>query len=89
MKTFIAWAVDSHSEEGHGLLGRYWWFDNSHQNIPPHLEGCITALYKTRKLAREGAKSVRGDGVEYTSFPKARAVKVEVTILEVDKEMPE
>ena len=80
MKTFIAWAVDSRSKEGHGLLGRYWRFDNSHRDIPPHLEGCIVALYKTRELAREAAKSIRGDGIEYTPFPKTRAIKVEVII---------
>ena len=80
---FIAWAVDSRSDEGHGLLGRYWLFKNSHRNIPPHLEGCMTALFKTRKLAREGASSVRGDGSKYSSFPKARAVKIKVTIKEL------
>lgn len=80
MKEFIAWAVDSRSDGGHGLLGRYWGFGNSSRIIPPHMEGCVTALYKTRELAREGAKDVRGDGIEYTPFPKARAVKVRVTV---------
>jgi len=83
MRKFIAWAVESRSKEGHGLLGRYWKFGNSHQDIPPHLEGCVTALYRTRKLAREGAKSVRGDGVKYTPFPLAKAMQVEVIIKEV------
>lgn len=79
-KEFTAWAVDSRSTEGHGFLGRYWVFVNSHRNIPPHLEGCEIALYKTRALAREVAKSVRGDGIKYSSFPKARAVQVRVQI---------
>ena len=82
MDKFIAWGVDSCSDDGHSLLGRYWCFDNSHQTIPPHLEGCKVALYKTRQLAKEGAESARGGSMAYSPFPKARAIKVEVTIKE-------
>ena len=34
-KQFKAWAIDSRSDEGHGLLGRYWNFSNSFLAIPP------------------------------------------------------
>ena len=78
---FIAWAVDTRSKEGHGMLGRYSHFVNSHRNIPPHLEGCITALFKTRALAREAVKGMKNDA--YVPWPKARAIQVKVTIEEV------
>jgi len=72
---FTTWAIDTRSDEGHGLIGRYWWFNRSAPQIPAHLEGCKTALFKTRELARAGLPSVR----EY-SFPKAKVVKVDVII---------
>ena len=73
-KEFEAWAISTMSEEGHGLIGRYWWFEGKSPVIPCHLEGCQTALFKIRSLAREGLVSVR------RGFEKARVVKVKVTI---------
>ncbi len=78
------WAIDSRSTEGHGLIGRYWWFKN-HLIIPPHLEGCNIAVFKTRKIARENlpaVKGVKGDGF-FHAFPRARVVKVRLTVEEV------
>lgn len=73
-ETFIAWAIDTRSEEGHGLIGRYWWFNNKAPTIPTHMEGCKTAIFKTRALAKEGLSSVK------KTFENARVVKVKVTI---------
>ena len=75
-KEFEAWAISSMSEEGHGFIGRYWWFESKSPVIPSHLEGCRVALFKTRALARQGLVSVR------RGFEKARVVKVKVTIEE-------
>ena len=81
MEIFYAWAIDTRSPEGYGLIGRYWWFNN-HQTISPHLEGCQTAVFKTRKIARENLASVKGvrDDGQFHAFPKARVVKVRLTI---------
>lgn len=71
---FTAWAIDAHSKEGHGFIGRYWWFNNKAPSIPPHLEGCKIALFKTRALAREELPSVR------KAFKNAIVTKVKVII---------
>ncbi len=73
-ETFTAWAIDTQSKEGHGLIGRYWWFNHNAPVIPPQFEGCKTAIFKTRELARENLDSVR------ETFQNARVVKAKVTI---------
>ena len=79
---FTAWAIDTKSDEGHGFIGRYWWFDNKPPLVPKHLEGCKVTLFKTRKLARENLKSVTGDPGDgkYHAFPNATVRKVKITI---------
>lgn len=74
MKEFTAWAIDSRSAEGHGLLGRYFF---SH-NIPPSAEGCVTALFKTRAIAREYLKEKFKDWCSPDWKP--RVIKVRVVI---------
>ena len=69
---FFAWAIDTRSD-GHGFIGRYWWFAPS-QAIPVHMKGCYIALFETRKTAREYLPLVR------RSFPKAVPVKVMISI---------
>ena len=76
MKSYTGWAIETRSEEGHGLLGRYWHFEGGLSHIPAHMEGHLTALFCTRREARAAAILVR-KGV---SFPKARAIKVKITI---------
>jgi len=71
---FSAWAINTRSDEEHGLIGRYWWFANMPPKIPSHLEGCHIALFKTRKVARENLSSVK------RAFESAVVVKVQVTI---------
>lgn len=79
IERFTAWAIDSRSKEGHGLIGRYWRFNNKAPVIPPHMEGCKLAIFRTRKIARENLPSVKW------AFPKARVVQVSVTIEEMIK----
>ena len=72
---FTAWAIDTQSPEGHGLLGRY--FFSSPIPMLPSSEGCKTALFKSRQIAREYRNRIstyEGD----TWKPKV--VKVTVTI---------
>ncbi len=76
MKVFYAWAIDTHSDEGHVLIGRYWWFNGS-PIISPQNEGCRIVVFKTRKIARENLQSVK------SVFKKAKVVKVSINIKEV------
>ena len=70
---FTAWAINTNSDEGHGFIGRYWWF-TERRNIPVHMEGGKVALFKTRKIAKENLSSVK------RSFPSARVEKVIISI---------
>ena len=67
-KSFYAWAIDT--GEG-GLIGRYWFVSNG---IPLHLEGCKTALFTVRRIAREYLPRVK------SSYPNARVVRVSVLV---------
>jgi len=75
---FDAWVINTQSMEGHGLIGRYWWFDKKtpRPGIPIHMEGCHVAMFTTRRIAREHLQSVRH------SFPKAKVVHVKVRIID-------
>lgn len=73
-KEFMAWAIDAHSSEGHGYLGRYYF---THV-IPESSEGCEVALFTTRAIARSYLSTMRHR--VYVSFPDARVVRVKVTI---------
>ena len=74
IKQFNAWAINTN--EGHGFLGRYYFG----YQIPKHMEGCVSALFKTRKEAREAlAETQKG----YTPFPRACVSRVKVTITEI------
>lgn len=74
MKEFTAWAIDTQSTEGHGLLGRYFF---SH-DIPPSAEGCKTALFKTREIARQYRRESFRDYTPSTWRPKVIKVKVSI-----------
>ena len=71
---FNAWAIDTRSDEGHGLIGRYWWFGGEPPKIPTHMEGCEVALFKTRYMARKNIAHVK------RGFPKAVVIKVKVIV---------
>ena len=74
MKAFNAWVIDTNSNEGHGLIGRYWQFGNVPTGIPEHMKGCTTAMFETRSLARKNLPSVK------RAFPKATVRKAWVVI---------
>jgi hypothetical protein len=69
---FTAWAVKLGTP--YGFAGRYFWFGKIAPQIPAQLEGCQTALFKTRALARKAAKQF---GREYY---QPSVVKVKVTV---------
>lgn len=72
--TFYAWVIDTRSGEGHGFIGRYWWFEGRRSPLPIHLEGCEVALFQTRALARKHLPEVTD------AFPKAQVARVRVTV---------
>lgn len=74
MKAFTAWVIDTNSKEGHGLIGRYWNFGHVPTGIPEHMEGCLSAMFTTREIARKNLPSVKD------SFPGATVRKARVSI---------
>lgn len=74
MGEYSGWAIDTCSREGHGLIGRYWWFEGEPTHIPKHMEGHRSALFCTRREAREALPKTR------SSFPKSKVVKVNVRL---------
>ena len=72
---FTTWVIDTNSKEGHKLIGRYWHFGNVPFGIPEHMEGCNSAMFKTRQLARKNLPSVK------MSFPNATVRKAGVIII--------
>ena len=71
-ETRLSWSVDSRSSEGHGLLGRGWF------EWPPPPDSfrfyTYPVLFRTRREARESLDRCK------QSFPKARVVRVKVTV---------
>ena len=67
---FRAWAIDTKSKEGHGLIGRYYWGSP----MPPHMEGCSIALFKTKRIAEQHLPEVR------QTFEKAQVIRVALII---------
>jgi hypothetical protein len=72
---FHAWGINLNTDEGHGLAGRYFWFEGEPPIIPIRLEGCRASLFATRKIARENLKHVSRN-----VWPKAKVVKVSVIL---------
>lgn len=77
-KTYKGWAINLNSGEGHSLLGRFHWHDGKCWRIPPHLEGHVTALYATRREAREELRRMKSH--PKTVWPNARVERVTVDI---------
>ena len=73
MQKFTAWAINT----GDGLLGRYY-FERG--DLPLSSDGCRTALFRTRKVAREHQRKA----FKYYAPEdwKPKVVKVEVIISE-------
>lgn len=74
---YTGWAIDSRSGEGHGLIGRYWWFERPPPRIPFHMEGHEKAVFLTRREARAALPTAR------RAFPKSKVIKVKITIEEI------
>lgn len=71
---YDGWIIDPMSDEGHGPIGRFWWFDGKSPEIPGHMLGHRVASFETRREAREALKWVR------RGFPKARVRKARFAI---------
>lgn len=78
VQSYVGWAIDTHSLEGHGFIGRYWPFGGGHPVIPAALEGHHLAVFKTRALARASLGDVKNPEVK--AFARATVVKVRVTV---------
>ena len=76
-EAFTAWAIDSQSSEGHGLLGRYYFA----QIIPVSIKGCRLSLFPTRKIAREHLAEMRRHWVSENWRPKVVKVNVIVEVI--------
>lgn len=75
-RTYKAWAIDLNSDEGHGMVGIYWWFGGQPSyHIPAHLQGCKIALFATRGQAIKNLHYIRA-----SHYKKAKVVRVRVTI---------
>lgn len=72
----LAWGIDTNAKEGHGLIG-YGWYG---WDRPEHFGGYKTATFETREKAKAALPSVR------RSFPKARIVRVRVTVSKAVRE---
>jgi len=68
--SFKAWAIDTRSEEGHGFIGRYYWY----LNLPDSSEGCELALFQTK------AKAMKYLPQAQEAFPRAKVARVQVTV---------
>jgi hypothetical protein len=72
---YDAWAIDTRSQEAHGFIGVLWFGDEP----PAYLQGCRTALFRTRRDARTALQKVKPeDG--YRAFPRATVVRVHVAV---------
>jgi len=75
-ETRYAWAIDTRSKECHGYIGI--WFVDPAANPLEYQEGVTTALWKTRRLAREFVAIDRAK--TYRPFPRMKVVRVGITI---------
>lgn len=75
-KQYMGWAIDTCSESNHGLIGVYWPFKDKFYPIPPQCKVVTTAVFRTRREAREALLSVK----KGYAFPRSKVVKVNVKI---------
>jgi hypothetical protein len=74
-----AWAIDTKSDEGHQLIGIYYFTQNKIKHPHPACDGCRIALFRTRHKARIHLHGT--DAKE--QFPKARVIKVRIIVEEI------
>lgn len=76
-KQFKAWAIHTQSKEGHGYIGIGYLTTRWGMNIPAQCAGNRTAMFRTRREAREAHKLIKHP--EW-GFKKARVYRVTVNI---------
>ena len=76
-KQFKAWAIHTQSEEGHGYIGIGYLTPRWLTDVPVQCSGNTTAIFRTRKLARQWLKEIKHP--EW-GFKKARVYRVTVNI---------
>lgn len=72
-----AWAIHTQSAEGHGYIGVGYLVKPWNTKIPAQCAGNRTALFRTRREAREALALIKGP--EW-GFKRARVYRVTVTI---------
>lgn len=77
VQTRKAWAIDTRASDGHGFIGIGWF--GWPQDKEEHLWGCRIALFETRRQARQAWRGKEA-GSWYKAFPRARVVRVEVSV---------
>jgi hypothetical protein len=81
VSTRLAWAISTGSPKNTGFIGRYWTPLAAPED--PLLAGYRTATFDTRREARAFlVGAVKRPGC-YHAFPRARVVRVRITIEEV------
>ncbi len=56
------------------LIGKYWWFDGIPPTHPIQLSAYTTALFRTRKQARERVNIIK------KGYPRAKVVRVSIEL---------
>ena len=75
-QTRKAWAIHTQSPEGHGYIGALY-LTSWNRDLPVQCDGNRTALFRTRRQAREALRLIKGPD---WGFKKARVYRVNVTI---------
>lgn len=75
-QTRNAWAIHTQSPEGHGFIG-VGYLTSWNREIPVQCDGNRTALFRTRREARDALRLIKGP--EW-GFKRARVYRVQVTI---------
>ncbi len=75
-KSFMAWAIHTQSPEGHGFIGALY-LTSWDRKIPVQLDGNRTALFSSRKAAREALALIKAP--EW-GFKRSRVYRVKVTV---------
>lgn len=85
-KSNAAWAIETGHKERAGYLGRFYFNDaRTGRCVPLHTSGCINALFETRAAARQALVQAKRGHDWYIAFPKARVVRVCVTVTTIGR----
>lgn len=82
-KSNDAWAIETGDRSGY--VGRYYFRDErTGRFVPLHTSGCHVALFKTRRDVRAALATMKPED-DYRAYPKARAVRVLVTVTTIGR----